>query len=70
LVKLKTQIKNYFVNPKFKLLSSFTNIHVIQNDLLSSVEHKRRYFEKWTNNQTFSVPIDFYCMYCVLFFII
>ncbi len=31
-----------------KILSLFTNSHVVHNlsDLLSTVEHKRRYFEK------------------------
>jgi len=38
----------WIVHPKMKILSSFTHLHVVpnQSEFLSSVEHKRRYFEE------------------------
>jgi len=36
------------VHPKIKIVSSFTHLYVVSNlyELLSSAEHKRRYFEE------------------------
>jgi len=42
------------VHPKMKMLSSFTHLQIVPNlcEFLSSVEHKRRYFEEcqWPNH--------------------
>ncbi len=50
------------VQPKIKIVSSFSHPHVVPNlyKFLSYVEHKRRYSEEFCRTKHLLVPIDFH----------
>ncbi len=58
---IKIEVKG-IVQPKMKIVSSFTHPHVVPNlyEFLFYVEHKRRYFEEFWRTKQLLVPIEFH----------